>query len=172
MRKVIVQLAVSLDGYIEGSKGEYDWCFTDQDYGMTDFLKRIDTIIYGRKSYELLLKTGDTSFQDFKTIVCSSKSDLPYDGIEIWSESLPDKLKALQMTSGKDIWFFGGADLLTSFLTNNLIDELQLAVHPILLGAGKALFQNISGRKYFHLKQVQHYTSGLVMLQYEKAKTS
>jgi len=52
MRKIILNLAVSLDGFIEGPNGEIDWCFTDQDYGMTDFLNRIDTIFFGRKSYK------------------------------------------------------------------------------------------------------------------------
>src|SRR5687767_15199973 len=55
MRKIILQLAVSLDGYIEGPNGEFDWCFTDQDYGMSDFFKRIDSVFYGRKTYELVL---------------------------------------------------------------------------------------------------------------------
>ena len=53
MRKVILSLAVSLDNYIEGPNGEYDWCFTDQDYGLSDFFKQIDSIFIGRKSYEL-----------------------------------------------------------------------------------------------------------------------
>src|SRR3972149_946665 len=53
MRKIILDVAVSLDGYIEGPNGEYDWCFTDQDYGFTDLMNRIDTIFYGRKSWEL-----------------------------------------------------------------------------------------------------------------------
>lgn len=55
MRKITLGLAVTLDGFIEGPKGEYDWCLTDQDYGMTDFLKGIDAIFYGRKSYEMML---------------------------------------------------------------------------------------------------------------------
>ena len=53
MRKVILDVAVSLDGYIEGPNGEYDWCFTDQDYGLTDFYNSIDSIFYGRKSWEM-----------------------------------------------------------------------------------------------------------------------
>jgi len=53
MRKIILDVAVSLDGYIEGPNGEYDWCFMDQDYAFTDLLNRIDTIFYGRKSWEL-----------------------------------------------------------------------------------------------------------------------
>jgi dihydrofolate reductase len=54
MRKIILQVAISLDGNIEGPDGEFDWCFTDQDYGMVDFLKRVDAMFIGRKSYELL----------------------------------------------------------------------------------------------------------------------
>jgi dihydrofolate reductase len=56
MRKIVLGLAVSLDGMIEGPHGEYDWCFTDQDYGMKHFLKNIDAVFYGRKSYELMMK--------------------------------------------------------------------------------------------------------------------
>ncbi len=55
MRKIILGLAVSLDGFIEGPNGEYDWCFTDQDYGMSDFFKRIDALFMGRKTYEMSL---------------------------------------------------------------------------------------------------------------------
>ena len=62
MRKVILQLAVSLDGFIEGPHGEFDWCLTDDDYGMTDFYKRIDAIFIGRKSYEVALSMGDNAF--------------------------------------------------------------------------------------------------------------
>ena len=60
-----------LDGFIEGPNGEFDWCFSDQDYGMTDFLKRIDTILFGRKSYELLVKMDKDSFRDKERFVFS-----------------------------------------------------------------------------------------------------
>ena len=65
MRKVILALAVSLDGYIEGPNGEYDWCFTDQDYGLSDFFKRIDAVFIGRKTYELTLNMGDNVSSGF-----------------------------------------------------------------------------------------------------------
>ena len=71
MRNVILNLAVSLDGFIEGPNGEYDWCFTDQDYGMTEFLQRTDTIFLGRKSYELLMSTEINPFPDMKKYVFS-----------------------------------------------------------------------------------------------------
>ncbi len=168
MRKIIVQLAVSLDGFIEGVNGEYDWCFTDQDYGMTTFLESIDTILYGRKSYELLLKTDDKSFEKFRTIVCTKQKDVTFKGVEIWSDALQEKVSILKNQPGKDIWFFGGAELLTVFLEDDWVDELRLALHPVVLGAGKPLFQHLSKRKYLRLTQVQQYSTGLVMLHYEK----
>jgi dihydrofolate reductase len=61
MRKVILGVAVSLDSFIEGPKGEYDWCFTDQDYGLSDFFKRVDTAFIGRKTYEMTLSMNDSS---------------------------------------------------------------------------------------------------------------
>ena len=70
MRKIILGLAITLDGFIEGPNGEYDWCFTDGDYGMQDFLKSIDAILYGRKSYDLMKKLeaqGENPFKDFKS---------------------------------------------------------------------------------------------------------
>ena len=65
MRKIILGLAVSLDGYIEGPNGEFDWCFTDQDYGMSEFFKRIDTVFMGRKSYELTQSMGEAATAGF-----------------------------------------------------------------------------------------------------------
>ncbi len=64
MRKVILNLAVSLDGFIEGPNGEFDWCFADQDYGMINFMNRIDSIYIGRKSYELVLQMEKNPYPD------------------------------------------------------------------------------------------------------------
>ncbi len=71
MRKVILNLAVALDGYIEGPNGEYDWCYTDQDYGMTDFLQSTDAIFFGRKSYEVLLGTEKNPYPEKKKYIFS-----------------------------------------------------------------------------------------------------
>jgi dihydrofolate reductase len=65
MKKLVLGVATSLDGFIEGRNGEYDWCFTDQDYGMSDFFKRIDSIFIGRKSYELAITMGDVEMPGF-----------------------------------------------------------------------------------------------------------
>ena len=77
MRKLILSLAVSLDGFIEGPKGEYDWCFTDQDYGLNDFFKRVDSVFIGRKSYEMSLgiEGGSDWMPKMKEYVFSNSLD-------------------------------------------------------------------------------------------------
>lgn len=174
MRKVILCVAVSLDGLIEGPNGEYDWCLTDQDYGMTEFLSRIDTIFYGRKSYEMMLNAiqrGDMNpYANVKSYVFSNGLADPYPGTELISGDIITAVTALTNQPGNDIWLWGGASLTTSFLNAGLIDEMILAVHPLVLGAGKPLFCNIDGRKHFVLKSSQAYSSGLVMLTYEAKK--
>jgi dihydrofolate reductase len=169
MRKIILGLAVSLDGLIEGPNGEYDWCFTDQDYGMSDFLKRIDAIFYGRKSYEMMLQAehqGENPFGKIKSFIFSNSLTKPYAGTQLISGDWIQQVQAMQQQPGKDIWLFGGADLITGFMNANMVDELFLAIHPIILGAGKPLFQNISQRKHFNLVDSKSYSTGLVALTY------
>lgn len=170
MRKIILGLAVTIDGLIEGPNGEYDWCFTDQDYGMNDFLKRIDAIFYGRKSYEIMLQAGDQGDNPFAKInsyIFSNSLAKPYDGTHLISGDWEAQVKSLQKQPGKDIWLFGGANLITCFMNANMVDELFLAVHPIVLGSGKPLFQNINHRSQFTLTDAKPYSTGLVALTYK-----
>lgn len=177
MRKVILGLAVSLDGYIEGPKGEFDWCFTDQDYGMADFLKSIDAIFYGRKSYEMMMRMTTEQpnvevpevnpFASKKSYVFSNTLNKAYEGTELVTGNLVKEVLRMKNGKGKNIWLFGGANLVTSFLNEGLIDEIGLAVHPIILGAGKLLFQQINGRKHFTLMDSKTYSTGLVYLTYQ-----
>ena len=169
MRKIVLGLAVSLDGFIEGPNGEYDWCFTDQDYGMSEFLNRIDSIFYGRKSYEVMLNAEHAEgnpFAKIRSYVFSNSLLKPFTNTELVSGNWADKVKTIQQEPGKDIWLFGGANLITSFMNAGLVDELFLAVHPIILGAGKPLFQNINHRKHFTLIESKSYSTGLVALTY------
>lgn len=165
MRKIILGVAVSLDGLIEGPHGEYDWCFTDQDYGMKEFLKRIDTIFYGRKSYEM---AGGNIFPDkhayiFSNTIKSSRKDAT-----VISGDILKQVVSFKKQKGNDIWLFGGAVLTTSLLNADLVDELWLSVHPIILGAGKPLFQHVDVRKVFRLVEAKTYETGLVSLRYCK----
>ena len=169
MRKIILQLAVSLDGYIEGPNGEFDWCFTDQDYGMSAFFKRIDSTFMGRKSYELVLSMESEAppgFPKMKEYVFSNTLDKAKEGVVIVSGDIKKKVVKIKKEKGKDIWLFGGAELISSLMDLQLVDEIILAVHPVILGAGKALFKDIQERTWLTLTGHKVYPNGLVFLTY------
>lgn len=168
MRKVILGLAVSLDSFIEGPNGEYDWCFTDQDYGLADFFKRVDTIFVGRKTYELSLgmEGGGAGFPKFKEYIFSTTLDKVKNEATLIKDNIKNEVEKVKKDKGKDIWLFGGAGLATSLMNLGLVDELSLAVHPILLGGGTALFNNIKDRIKLTLVYSKTYSTGLVSLTY------
>ncbi|MGV3657418.1 MAG: dihydrofolate reductase family protein [Chitinophagaceae bacterium] len=173
MRKVILGLAVSLDGYIEGPDGEYDWCFTDQDYGMADFFKRIDALFIGRKSYELMQQVGDEAvpgMPPLKEYVFSKTLTTVKDGVILVNGNVKEAVEKIKSEKGKDIWLFGGASLTAALLQLKLIDEFWLSVHPIILGSGKPLFSHIPDRTYLQLLENKTYDSGLVSLKYALAQ--
>lgn len=176
MRKVILQLAVSLDGYIEGPNGEYDWCFTDQDYGMTDFFDRIDSVFYGRKSYELMLSmsepTGESAIPGFPKMteyVFSNTLREVRPGAILVNGNIEEEVRKIKQDTGKDIWLFGGAILTSSLMNLGLVDEIILAMHPIILGRGKPLFSQVTNRVPLTLLYSKQYSSGLVTLAYSLA---
>jgi dihydrofolate reductase len=165
MRKVILNLAVSLDGYIEGPKGEYDWCFTDQDYGMTRFLSHIDAIFFGRKSFELVCPMGPNAYPDLARYVFS-RTLTSAEGAIIIKNDIKQNVGKIKRKKGKDIWLFGGAELTNTLLELGLVDELRLSVHPIILGGGKPLFKDSDERMKLKLVDTKTYSTGLVQLFY------
>ncbi len=173
MRKIVLCVAVSLDGLIEGPNGEFDWCFTDQDYGMSEFFRRIDTIFIGRKSYEVAkqMEGENNPLTGVRTYVFSNSLTRldDRDVVLISEKNAAREIDSIRHSPGKDIWLFGGAALTAEFMNRNLIDEYWLAVHPIVLGSGKPLFQNILSRKSLKLKQSKIYETGLVSLTYVPA---
>lgn len=176
MRKLILGVAVSLDGFIEGPNKEYDWCFTDQDYGLSDFFKRIDTLFIGRKTYEMaqsaqsMGEAGGAGFPKFKEYIFSTTLDKVKDGAILIKDNVKEEVGEIKKEKGKDIWLFGGAGLTTSLLNLGLIDEISLAVHPIILGGGKPLFNDITIRIQLKLVDTKTYSTGLVSLTYDLNK--
>ena len=167
MRKIILNLAVSLDGYIEGPNGEFDWCFTDQDYGMTDFLRSIDTIFFGRKSYDILINTDKNPYPDkAKYVFTENPGYVVKNAISVRID--PGKIKEIKELKGYDIWLFGGAELFNKLLDMNLVDEIQLSVHPLVLGSGTPLFTQRDKIVKFNLVGTKCYPSGLAQLIYNK----
>ena len=169
MRKLILGVAVSLDGLIEGPNGEYDWCFMDQDYGMSDFMKRIDSLFMGRKTYEMSLAIGGhpAGFPKFREYIFSTTLESVKKDATLIKRDIEKEVVKIKREAGKDIWLFGGARLTTSLMNLGLVDEMWLAIHPIILGAGKPLFNNTKGRVELKLLDTKTYNTGLVSVVYE-----
>lgn len=165
-RKIKLNLCTSLDSFIEGPNGEIDWCFTDQDYGMTDFLDSIDTILFGRVSYDQMMDMAPDAFADKKHIVVSSNYKTNNKVSQVISDNIEGEVQSLINQTGKDIWLFGGAKLVTTLLQLNLIDEMIISVHPLLLGDGKPLFIDLNNRKELVHTNTISYSTGLVQVYY------
>ena len=168
MRKLILSVAVSLDGFIEGPNGEYDWCVIDEEYDFAEFFDRVDTIFVGRKTYEMSLALGEgpPGFPKFKEYVFSTTLESVKEGATLIKGDILAEVEKIKAENGKDIWLFGGAALTTSLMNLGLVDELALAIHPILLGGGKPLFNNINDRINLTLVDTRKYSSGMVSLTY------
>lgn len=169
MRKIVLKLAVSLDGFIEDAKGQFDWCFVDQGYGMSEFFKRIDSTFMGRKTYELAQAMADQvppGFPTFKEYVFSNTLTNAKANVILIKGDLKKEVEKIKNEKGKDIWLFGGADLISSLMNLGLVDELMLAVHPVILGGGKPLFKEIQERTWLTLTDHKIYPNGLVFLSY------
>ncbi|WP_339294025.1 dihydrofolate reductase family protein [Paenibacillus sp. FSL W7-1279] len=177
-RKIILDLAVTLDGYIEGKSGEVDWCIMDPEMGFMDFLNQIDTIFYGRKSYDLWGQfTPNPELSDdeqaFWSIVYSkekyvfSRTQTGSDHKATYiNDHILEEVNALKNKPGKDIWLYGGASLITTFIQLGLVDEFRLSVHPVILGEGKPLFMDIKQRLNLKMVNTKTFSSGVVQLIY------
>ena len=168
MRKVILAVAVSLDGFIEGPQGEYDWCVSYPDYNFNEFFKRFDTVFVGRKTYEMSseMEGGPAGFPKFKEYIFSTTLDKVKNGATLIKDDTKAEVEKIKKEKGKDIWLFGGAGLTTSLMNLGLVDELSLAVYPVLLGGGKPLFNNIKERINLTLLYTKAYSTGVVSLTY------
>lgn len=175
MRKLILGLAVSLDGYIEDANGGYDWCFTDQDYGMKDFLNRIDAVFMGRKSYELMQQIPEsekTYMPKAKTYVFSTTLQQVAAGDALVQSNIGVAVRQIKSQAGKDIWLFGGASLTEALMAENLVDEFWLSVHPVLLGSGKPWWGQNDRRIWMQLLECKPYATGLVSMRFAAIQSS
>ena len=176
MRKIIAGFAISIDGYIEGPNGEYDWIIYDKEQfkELAAYWKKIDAMFYGRKTYEALLKNpgdGKTNpFAHMKHYVFSNSLAKVKEGFILVNGDTKKEVMKIKNEPGKDIAVFGGAELACSLINLKLVDELMLAICPVLLGKGKSFFINIEERNYFILKETKTYSSGLVSLTYAAKK--
>lgn len=175
MRKVIAGLGVSLDFYLARPSGAVDFLFQPKDYSMSDFFKRIDSAVLGRKTYEDGLKMGG-DFSAYKTMkfFVFSKTLAPRTSgnVTVTSDSPEKVLASIRKTKGKDIWLMGGGELIRSFLQEDLVDELYLGIVPTLIGEGRPLFPAKFPERKFKLLDNQTYSKGMIALKYERVRRS
>jgi len=137
MRRIRYAVAASLDGYIAGPKGEADWIIMDPEIDFNSFFQQFDSVLLGRRTFETMARAGNAGMPGMKTFVFSStlrQSDYP--DVTIVSEKSTEVLETLRQQLGKDIWLFGGGSLFGSLLDAKLVDTVEIAVIPVLLGGG------------------------------------
>ncbi|HIK09976.1 MAG TPA: dihydrofolate reductase [Oscillatoriaceae cyanobacterium M33_DOE_052] len=168
MKKVCLFIAASLDGYIARKNGDIDWLFTDQDYGTSDFMAGIDTVVMGRKTYEQVLGFGEYPYQGKAGFVVSqTRAGETDDNVEFIGGDLKEFINQLRHQPGQDIWLVGGGEIIYHFLRWGLVDELILSVHPIILGDGIPLiYRDSELATVLELKNIITYDSGLVQMYY------
>lgn len=182
MRKIIVMIATSADGFIARKDGAVDWLDRPTpkgvDYGMAKFYKSIDTILYGRKTYDVAVKFVEQGLEiptdeRVRNYVFSRrrapKKVLP--GFEFTKEPIKKFTRRLRTQKGKDIWMMGGGRLIASFLDAGEIDEFIISVIPTFIGEGIPLIAPRRRRVQLKLLSTKKYSDGVVRLHYAVAKT-
>ncbi len=136
MRRVVYAVAASLDGFVAGPNGGYDWITTDPKIDFTALFARFDTLMMGRRTYEQARAMGGGPATPGMTTVVASRTLRPADcpGATVIGEGLAERVRELRAGDGKDVWLFGGGVLFRSLLDAGLVDEVRVAVMPVLQG--------------------------------------
>jgi dihydrofolate reductase len=172
-RKVVLYIAQSLDGYIARSDGDIGWLSSvereGEDYGYSEFIESVDTIIMGRKTYEKVLSFGiGFPHRDKKCYVLSRTKREPDGNVEFYSGDAAEMVRSIRGGEGKDIFVDGGAEVVREFAAGDLIDQYVISIVPLLLGGGIRLFKETGREIKLRLMVSRAYESGLVQLKYER----
>ena len=174
MRKVIVYIATSADGYIARPDGDVKWLDrprTAGDYGMGAFYKTVDTVLMGRKTWSVGAELGQAYFSGKKNYVFS-RTPRTAKKVEVINEDPVDFVKRLRAQPGKDIWLVGGAELIALLLDGGQVDELIIHVIPVLIGEGIPLIAPRHRQIELELREHEAYADGVVRLRYAVAMSS
>lgn len=165
---------MSLDGYIATKDDDLSWLSMVEkeglDYGYSEMIKRADTYIVGRKTYDVILRLTGGEFPQAKLFDCyviTRQSKPPEDGVEFYNGNIETLVNRLKQEEGKDIYCDGGGQVVKMLMEHDLIDEFIISVIPILLGDGKQLFLEGIGTHKLELISSQFFETGLVQLHYK-----
>lgn len=168
MRRLRYQVATSLDGFIAASDGSYDWLTHDPSIDFAALFAQFDAFVMGRRTFEVVCAQGNGSVTLGGQVIVASRTLRPADhpGVEIVGDRLLERVAAMKDAEGKDIWLFGGGNLFRSLLDADLVDAVELAVMPILLGKGIPFVVPGERRAMLRLTGHRALQSGIVMLEY------
>ena len=167
MRRIRFAVATSLDGYIAGPKDEAECIIMDPDIDFSAIFKEFDTLLVGRRTFETMVRGGNAAMPGMKTFVFSqTMQQRDYPEVTIVAEKIEETLDTLRAESGKDIWLFGGGELFRSLAEAKLVDTVEVAVVPVLLGGGIPLLPPPAKQTMLKLTGHKVYKTGIVSLEY------
>jgi dihydrofolate reductase len=172
-RKVVLYIAMSLDGYIAKEDNDIGFLSVvekeDEDYGYNAFVKTIDTVIMGRKTYDKILSFGiEFPHKNRKCYVLSHSKKGKGQHVEFFDGAVEELITKIRKSEGLDIFCDGGAEVIFQLMKLNLIDKYIISVIPVLLGSGIALFKAGRPEKNLRLTRSVTFPSGLVQIWYER----
>src|SRR5262245_48032578 len=167
-RRLRYQVAMRLDGFIAGPHGEYDWIVMDPSIDFAAMYKEFDTAVMGRKTYEVLTAQGGHGAMPGIYVVVFSQTLPPaaYPGVRIVDHDPREEVTSLKAKKGRDIWLYGGGALFRTLLDAGLVDTVEVAVIPVLLGSGVPLLPPGAATKLVLADQKTLPASWIVALAY------
>jgi dihydrofolate reductase len=167
MRRLRYCVAMSLDGFIAGPRGEYDWIARDSGIDFGAIYSRFDTLLMGRGTYEVAkTRGGMLEGTGMRIVVVSTTLDPAQNpGVTIVSANVQEEIGRLKAQPGRDIWLSGGGVLFRSLLNADLVDAVEVSVFPVLLGDGVRLLPG-GDRSRLRLERCETLPSGVLMLSY------
>lgn len=148
MRKIILNLAISLDGYISDLEGGFTWIVghgdtsidTEKSFDFKEFTDTVDTVIMGSVAYEDCVLSGLDTYDTYDLFVATHRNFEHRKGVEFIKGDICNKILDLKKKEGKNIWLFGGAGLTDAFIKADIVDEYIIGIVPTILGEGRRLF--------------------------------
>lgn len=172
MRRVKYEAGISLDGYIARPDGAFDFLLTSEDFSLEPFFNSIDTIVMGRKTYDVSQSMGGGPGFGSTAVYVFSSSLPPGErnGVTVVSGSVRQFVDTIRSTPGKDIWLMGGSELARQFLDEDLVDEVSLGIVPVLIGAGIPAFPPGFPQRDLELVENKTFSKGLIHLTYRRTR--